>query len=55
MVPGHIDIEGNEKADEEAKRAAIEQITGEPLPQRGLKSVQNMNMNDDTKKAAKNA
>jgi hypothetical protein len=28
-VPGHEDIKGNEKADEEAKKAFIEHKTGE--------------------------
>src|SRR5579859_4482658 len=32
-VPGDMDITGNEKADEEAKRAALKQITGDPLTQ----------------------
>jgi ribonuclease HI len=31
-VPGHMDIAGNEKGDEESKRTALEQLAGEPPP-----------------------
>ena len=55
-VPSHKDIAGNEKADEEAKRAALEQLAGEsPLHVHKLKSVQTMKINDDISKAAKKA
>ena len=50
-----MDIAGNEKADEEAKRAALEQIAGEPLSHRKLKSVQVAKINEDIKMAAKKA
>src|SRR5437667_10668497 len=46
-VPGHMDIAGNEKADEEAKRAALEQLAGEPLSRYKLKSVQVTKINED--------
>ena len=54
-MPGHMDIAGNEKADEEAKRAALEQLTGEPPLHHKLKSVQATKINDDISKAAKKA
>ena len=54
-VPGHMDIDGNEKADVEAKRAALEQLAGEPPLQRKLKSVQFMKINDDINTAARKA
>jgi len=56
-VPGHTDIAGNEKADEEAKRAAPEQIEGEeePPPRHKLKSAQITKINDDINTAARKA
>src|SRR5271167_4787812 len=54
-VPGHMDIDGNEKADVEAKRAALEQLAGEPPLQRKLKSVQFMKINNDINTAARKA
>ena len=50
-----MDITGNEKVDEEAKRAALEQLAGEPLSQHKLKSVQVAKINEDIKMAAKKA
>src|SRR5205085_6966797 len=45
-VPGHMDIDGNYKADEEAKRAAKEKLQGEtPHLVYTLKSSQIMAMN----------
>ena len=52
-VPGHMDIDGNEKADKEAKRAALEQLAGEPTPQYKLKSVQTTKIMDDVKATAR--
>jgi ribonuclease HI len=52
-VPGHMDIAGNEKADEEAKKAAQERIIGYPLLNFELKSVQVTRINDDIKEAAR--
>jgi hypothetical protein len=47
-VPGHMDIDGNEKADEEAKRAACEKITEEQAPlHHKLKSSQVTRINED--------
>jgi len=47
-VPGHMDIDGNEKADEEAKRAAREKITeGQAPPDHKLKSSQVTRINED--------
>jgi hypothetical protein len=54
-VPGHMDIAGNEKADEEAKRAALEQLAGESPIQYKLKSVQITKINDDINTAARKA
>ena len=54
-VPGHMDIAGNEKADKEAKRAALEQLAGEPLSRYKLKSVQVTKINDDINTAARKA
>jgi ribonuclease HI len=54
-VPGHMDITGNEKADEEAKRAALEQLTEESFTQYKLKSVQITKINDDINTVAKKA
>src|SRR5271167_620882 len=54
-VPGHMDIAGNEKADIEAKRAALEQLAGELPLQRKLKSVQITKINDDINTAARKA
>jgi ribonuclease HI len=54
-VPGHMDISGNEKAGEEAKKAAQEQISGEPLTQYKLKSVQVTKLNEDINTAVRNA
>ena len=54
-VPGHMDIDGNEKADVEAKRAALEQLAGEPPLQHKLKSVQITKINDDINTAARKA
>jgi len=54
-VPGHVDIAGNEKADEEAKRAALEQLAGEPPLCHKLKSVQVTKINDDIRIAVKKA
>ena len=54
-VPGHKDIAGNEKADEEAKKAAQEQLTGESMLHYKLKSVQVKKINDDINSAAKKA
>ena len=55
-VPGHMDILGNEKADEEAKKAAKEKLTGEnPLLHRNLKSAQLAKINTDIMTAAKTA
>jgi len=48
-------IAGNEKADEEAKRAALEQLAGEPLSQYKLKSVQITKINGDINTAARKA
>src|SRR5579859_1161937 len=50
-----MDIAGNEKADEEAKRAALEQLTGEPLTQFKLKSVQTTKINNNINTTAKKA
>jgi ribonuclease HI len=54
-VPGHMDIAGNEKADEEAKKAAREHPTGQPPLQNKLKSVQVTKINEDTSIAARTA
>ena len=54
-VPGHMDIVGNEKADEEAKKAAKERIIGYPLLNYKLKSVQVTKIKDDIKEAVRNA
>src|SRR5579859_3577927 len=54
-VPGHMDIAGNDKADEEAKKAAQEQVIGESTTQYKLKSVQRTKINEDINAAAKNA
>jgi ribonuclease HI len=54
-VPGHMDIAGNEKADEEAKKAAIERIAGEFPIQHKLKSAQITKINDDINTSAKKA
>ena len=50
-----MDITGNEKADEEAKRAALKQITGEPLTQYRLKSAQTTKINNDINTAVRKA
>jgi len=50
-----MDIAGNEKADIEAKRAALEQLAGELPLQRKLKSVQITKINDDINTAARKA
>ena len=42
-----MDIAGNEKADEEAKKAARGQLAGEPLLQHKLKSLQVTKINHD--------
>jgi ribonuclease HI len=48
-VPGHMEIHGNDAADEEAKRAAKEKLQGYPLLKTyKLKSVQNMIINRRT-------
>src|SRR5216117_1692665 len=50
-VPGHMDIHGNDIADEEAKRAAKEKIQGDPpIRVHKLKSAQNMTINIQTAK-----
>jgi ribonuclease HI len=50
-VPGHMDIHGNDIADEEAKRAAKEKIQGDPpIRVYKLKSAQNMVINTQTAK-----
>ena len=55
-VPGHMNIDGNEKADEEAKKAALEKLREEQVPlHHKLKSVQVTKINDDTNTAAKKA
>ena len=55
-VPGHMNIDGNEKADEEAKKAALEKLREEQAPiHHKLKSVQVTKINDDTNVAAKKA
>src|SRR5579859_1093277 len=54
-IPGHMEIEGNEKADNEAKRAALEKLTEEPLISYKLKSVQNAKINTDINTEAKKA
>ena len=43
-----MEVVGNEKADEEAKRAALEQIAGESPLQHRLKWVQDPKINEDT-------
>src|SRR5579859_7384155 len=50
-----MDITGNKKAEEEAKRAALEQITGEPLTQHRLKSAQTTKINNDINTAVRKA
>src|SRR5579859_2425450 len=50
-----MDITGNKKAEEEAKRAALEQITGEPLTQYKLKSAQTTKINNDINTAVRKA
>jgi len=48
-VPGHMDIHSNDKADEEAKRAAKEKIQGDPpINVYKLKSALNMVINTHT-------
>src|SRR5205814_8679506 len=55
-VPGHMDIHGNDTADEEAKRAAKEKIQGDnPFNIHKLKSSQNMTINASIAKATKTA
>ena len=53
-VPGHMDRAGNEKADEEAKKAAEEQILEESSIQYKLKSAQATKINNDINTAARN-
>jgi hypothetical protein len=49
-----MDIEGNEKADKEAKKAAQERPQGQQIPPRyKLKSAQVTKINEDTNKAAR--
>ena len=53
-VPGHMDIQGNEKADEEAKKTAEGKLTGEnPLLHCKLKLAQITRINTDITTAAK--
>ena len=53
-IPGHMDIAGNDKADEEAKRAAQEQITGsDTYTYYTLKAAQNRKINADIGNAAR--
>jgi len=53
-VPGHMDIEGNEKADEEAKMAAQERPQRQQTPlQYKLKSAQVTKINKDINKVAR--
>jgi len=55
-VPGHMNIDGNEKADEEAKKAALEKLSEEQAPlYPKLKSAQTTKINDDINMAAKKA
>ena len=55
-VPGHMNIAGNERADQEAKKAALEGQMGEqPLVQCKLKSAQLTKITADITKAAKTA
>jgi len=49
-----MDIEGNEKADEEAKKAALEKLREEQAPpHHKLKSMQVTKINDDINTAAR--
>ena len=53
-VPGHMDIDGNEKADEEAKKTALEKQREEQTPpHHKLKSAQVTKINEDINEAAR--
>ena len=55
-VPGHMDIAGNDKADEEAKKAALNQPQGAQIhSSHQLKSAQNTRINANITTNAKNA
>ena len=55
-VPGHMDIDGNEKADIEAKKAALEKLRKEQAPpHHNLKSAQVTKINDDINTIARKA
>ena len=55
-MPGHTEIQGNEKADEEAKNAALGGVREEQTPSHyKLKSAQVAKINNDIKAMAKEA
>ena len=48
-IPGHSEIDGNERVDAEAKKAAIEPTLGQPFNHKPLKSAHTRNINSGGK------
>jgi len=49
-IPGHVEIDGNERADEEAKKAALHPSTSQPYNHRPLKSARTRAIKEAAKK-----